>query len=126
MTLELALSIILEALFGYLTIVIVNFIKTKGEEVKAKTNNEIATKYTDMIVDTVSRCVVATNQTYVNSLKNQGNFNIEAQEKAFQMTLDTVLAILSDDAKAYINETTGDITTYLTQLIEAQVATEKK
>jgi hypothetical protein len=35
------------------------------------------------------------------------------------------MAILSDDAKEYITETTGDLNVYLTQLIEAEVNKNK-
>lgn len=79
-----------------------------------------------MIVDTVTRCVMATNQTYVDTLKKEGSFDKEAQEIAFQKTFNAVMAILSEDMKQYIIETFGDLQVYLFQLIEAQVAQEKK
>ena len=79
-----------------------------------------------MIVDTVTRCVIATNQTYVDALKKEGSFDKEAQEIAFQKTFNAVMAILSEDMKQYIIETFGDLQVYLFQLIEAQVAQEKK
>lgn len=79
-----------------------------------------------MIVDTVTRCVIATNQTYVDALKEEGSFDKEAQEIAFQKTFNAVMAILSEDMKQYIIETFGDLQVYLFQLIEAQVAQEKK
>jgi hypothetical protein len=78
-----------------------------------------------MIYNTVSNCVIATNQTYVNSLKESGNFDEVAQKEAFNKTLTAVLAILTNDAKAYITEVTGDLNIYLTQLIEAEVNKNK-
>jgi len=74
-----------------------------------------------MIFDTITKCVIATNQTYVNSLKEQNAFDAEAQKTAFNKTMNAVLEILSEDAKQYIIETTGDLNTYLTNLIEAEV-----
>ena len=74
-----------------------------------------------MIFDTIIKCVIATNQTYVNSLKEQNAFDAEAQKTAFNKTMNAVLEILSEDAKQYIIETTGDLNTYLTNLIEAEV-----
>ena len=71
-----------------------------------------------MIFDTVTACVIATNQTYVNSLKEQGKFD---EKKAFDMTMSAVLDILSNDVKKYMEEFTGDLNAYLTNLIEAQV-----
>jgi hypothetical protein len=66
-------------------------------------------------------CVIATNQTYVNSLKAEDKFDAEAQKTAFKLTYDAIIATLSDEAKKYITETSGDLTVYLTQVIESQV-----
>ena len=52
-----------------LTRYLIVFIDAKRKELKEKTNNEIANKYIDMIYNTVTNCVIATNQTYVDSLK---------------------------------------------------------
>ena len=113
-------------LLGILVKYLVDYLNVKREEIKGKTDNEVAKKYTDMIYETIVNCVIATNQTYVDSLKNSGSFDAKAQKKAFQKTMDSVLAILSEDAKSYITETTGDLNTYLTQLIEAEVNKNKK
>lgn len=78
-----------------------------------------------MIAATVEQCVIATNQTYVESLKKAGKFDLDAQKEAFSRTLDAVLTILSDDAKKYIAETTGDLNVYLTNLIESSVSLNK-
>ncbi len=108
-------------LLGILTKYLVDFLNAKREELKAKTDSEIAKKYTDMVTQTVVNCVIATNQTYVDSLKNGNAFDKEHQKEAFEKTMNAVLAVLSNDAKEYITEATGDLNTYLTQLIEAQV-----
>ena len=115
------IQVCLIPLLGVLTKYLVDFLNAKREELKAKTDSEIAKKYTDMITETVINCVIATNQTYVESLKKGNAFDKEHQAEAFDKTMQAVLAILSEDAKKYITETTGDLNTYLTQLIEAQV-----
>lgn len=99
----------------------VDFLSAKRDELKAKTDSLVADKYIDMIYETIHDCVVATNQTYVNNLKETNAFTKEAQDEAFRKTMEAVLAILSEDAKEYIRETTGDLNTYLTQLIESEV-----
>jgi hypothetical protein len=66
-------------------------------------------------------CVITTNQTYVNSLKAEDKFDAEAQKTAFKLTYDAIIATLSDETKKYITETSGDLTVYLTQVIESQV-----
>lgn len=113
-------------MLGILTKFLVDFLSNKREEIKAKTDSELARKYTEMIFNTVVNCVVATNQTYVNALKDKGAFDETAQKEAFNRTMEAVLLLLSEEAKQYIIETTGDLNTYLTQLIESQVNAHKK
>jgi hypothetical protein len=72
-----------------------------------------------MIGETIVDCVLATNQTYVDSLKAQGAFDAEAQKVAFQKTYDMVIKFLTDEAKEYIAAVYGDVTEYLTSKIEA-------
>lgn len=112
-------------LLGILTKFLVDFLSAKRDELNSKTDNEIAQKYTNMIYQTVVDCVIATNQTFVESLKKSGSFDEAAQKEAFNRTMSAVMAILSDDAKKYITEATGDLNTYLTQLIEAEVNKRK-
>lgn len=103
----------------------VNWLKKKANELKIKTENEVLDKYIDMLTDTITSCVIATNQTYVDSLKKQGVFDAEAQKQAFTMTYKAVLDILTEDAKKYLTEAIGDFDTYLKQKIEAEVNLEK-
>lgn len=112
-------------LLGILTKFLVDYLSAKRDEINSKTDNEIAQKYTNMIYQTVVDCVIATNQTYVDSLKKSGSFNEAAQKEAFNRTMNAIMTILSDDAKEYITEATGDLNTYLTQLIEAEVNKRK-
>ena len=108
-------------LLGLLVGFIVKFLNAKCQETLNKVDNDIADKYIAMIFDTVTSCVIATNQTYVNSLKEQGSFDKEAQKFAFEKTYSAIMNILTDDAKDYIASITNDTKTYLTQLIEAEV-----
>lgn len=112
-------------LLAVLTKYLVDFLNSKRQEINNTIDNETAIKYNNMIFTTVTDCVIATNQTYVDSLKQQGSFDAEAQKVAFQKTLDAVLAILTDDVKEYIQEAFGDITVYLTTLIESSVNKNK-
>lgn len=112
-------------LLGIATVYLITLIKKKANEIAEKTKNEKAAKYITMVADTIATCVVATNQTYVNSLKEKGEFGIEAQKEAFQKTLDAVLAILTEDAKEYLKVVYGDLNKYLTTQIEAMVNVNK-
>lgn len=119
-------------LLGVLTAFAVAFLKAKKEEILAKiaTNKsqeekDLAAKYLDMVEKTVANCVIATTQTYVDSLKREGKFDADAQKVAFDKTMNAVLAILTDDAKNYLTQIFGDLNIYLTNLIESQVKINK-
>lgn len=112
-------------LLGVLTAFFIKWLKAKEAELLVKVENDTADKYVTMVAQTITDCVIATNQTYVETLKKQGSFDAEAQKIAFQKTLDAVIAVLSDDAKAYLSELYGDVTAYLTTRIEAEVNLQK-
>ena len=112
-------------LLGIITAYIVAFIKAKTAELKTTNSNEILVKYLDMLSTTVIECVIATNQTYVNALKGQNAFDEAAQKVAFQKTYDAVIAVLSDDAKEYLTHVYGDLTVFITNMIEAEVNRNK-
>ena len=113
-------------LFGVLVAYIVKYINAKGNEIAANVDSELASKYIVMLTTTIADCVIATNQTYVEALKKEGKFDKDAQAKAFQMTYDAVMDILTDDAKEYLANFYGDLTLYLTKRIEAEVVANKK
>ena len=112
-------------LLGILTFYVVQLIKVKAAEFAAKSENELLDKYILMLSETISDCVIATNQTYVESLKSQGQFDAEAQKQAFKLTYDSVMAILSEEAKVYLTNIYGDLTAYITNKIEAEVNMSK-
>lgn len=112
-------------LLGVLTSYLIVFIKNKAQELKQITTNDLEKKYIELLQDTVIRCVIATNQTYVEALKNQNAFTKEAQEKAFKMTYESIMVILNDEAKSYLSNVVGDLEVYITKLIEAQVKISK-
>lgn len=113
-------------LLGIITFYIVQFIKTKTEELNSNNSNKLLSKYIEMLSNTICECVIATNQTYVDSLKAQGKFDAEAQKKAFEMTYNSVINILTEDAKVYLTSVYGDLNTYITNMIEAEVNKNKK
>ena len=112
-------------LLGIATTYLVKWLRAKEAEILIKVENDTADKYISMVAQTITDCVIATNQTYVESLKKQGSFDAEAQKVAFQKTLDAVIAVLNDDAKDYLKAIYGDVTAYLTTRIEAEVNLQK-
>lgn len=113
-------------LLGVLVTYLVKYINSKSKELEAQVDNDTAKKYINMLTKTITDCVIATNQTYVESLKAQGKFDAEAQKKAFDMTLSAVQGLLTEEAKAYLAELYGDLDAYITTQIEATVNKNKK
>lgn len=112
-------------LLGILTAYIVKYINVKSSEIQNKVDSDMADKYIAMLADTISACVIATNQTYVESLKKQNAFTAEAQKEAFNQTFNAVMAVLTDEAKEYLTAVYGDLTAYITNKIEAEVNISK-
>ena len=86
-------------LLGILSYYLIQYITINGAEAQNKIDNDLADKYIKMVTETVVSCVKATNQTYVDSLKATGAFDVEAQKKAFDMTKNAVLSILTAEAQ---------------------------
>lgn len=112
-------------LLGVLTAFFVKWVNAKSAEIKTNIDDATLKKYMDMLTQTITDCVIATNQTYVESLKAQGKFDIEAQKKAFELTSNAVIKILSVEAQEYLSSAVGDLNAYITKKIEAEVNANK-
>jgi len=118
-------TVVLIPLLGIICKYFIEFLHTKREEAKAKINNETAIKYITMLDATITKAVMATNQTYVDTLKKQGKFDKEAQLIALNKTKEAVLATLTEEANQYLNEAIGDVENYIQLCIEAAVKEQK-
>ena len=108
-------------LLAVVAVFIIRWVNIQAEELKKRTDSEIAYKYVDWLNSTISACVTATNQTYVEALKEKNMFDKEAQEEAFRRTFEAVQEILSDEARKYLDEIYSDLNEYIIHQIEANV-----
>lgn len=120
------LEVCIIPLFGILTAYAIKFFNTKSTEIQSKVDNDTADKYIQMLTDTIASCVLATSQTYVEALKKDNAFTKEAQQQAFDMTYNAVMDVLTADAKEYLTNIYGDLSTYISNKIEAEVKMTKK
>lgn len=118
-------ELVIYPVLGVTGIYLTYLIKVKIDELKQKTKNDTAKKYLDMLNNTISSAVLATTQTYVEALKKQGKFNEEAQKEAFKQTYEAVMKVLTAEAIKYVTESVGDLQTYVTNQIEAEVKLTK-
>ncbi len=123
--LEQIFELVVYPVLSIVGIYLTYLISVKIRELKQKTNDETAKKYLDMLNETISNAVLATTQTYVDSLKAQGKFDTEAQKIAFRQTYDAVMKVLTADAIKYITAIVGDLETYVTNKIETEVKLTK-
>ena len=112
-------------LLGILTTFLVRYINAKMKTLADTANDEKQKKYIEMLNNTITDCVIATTQTYVDTLKKQGKFDKEAQEQAFLMTFNAVSGLLTEESKKYLNEAIEDLDLYIKQKIESEVNINK-
>ena len=118
-------ELILFPLMGIGTVYLIALISNKIKQIKQNTDNDLLDKYLSMLENTITDCVIATTQTYVDSLKKQGAFDADAQKVAFTKTYTNVMRILTEDAKEYLQNALGDLESYVYNKIESEVALNK-
>lgn len=123
--LEEIFDVCLIPLLGIATAALIAFVREKMAEGRDMVKTDLAAKYLYMLEATVIDCIKATNQTYVNALKDQNAFDAEAQKHALSLTKDAVLKILSADAKNYLNNFVGDLDVLIQEKIEANIESSK-
>ena len=101
-------------LISFLGIKLTQWLNTKIKNDKGKALMEQA-------VDIVINAVRSVFQTYVESLKDSGNFNKESQTIAFNLAKSLILKQLTDDAKNYISQNYGDLEEWIRNEIEASI-----
>ena len=118
-------KLVLFPLMGIGTVYLIALISNKIKQIKQNTDNDLLDKYLSMLENTITDCVIATTQTYVESLKKQGAFDADAQKVAFTKTYTNVMKILTEDAKEYLEQALGDLESYVYNKIESEVALNK-
>lgn len=88
-------------------------------------NNKFAQTCIQNAATAVCNAVQSVNQTYVDALKEADNFDKEAQTIAFNKALTAAKKALTHETILFIRETFGDLDSYLSTLIEAQVRSQK-
>ena len=93
------------------------FIKFINKKIKNQEAAELLTNASTIVINAV-RSVF---QTYVESLKLEGKFDAQSQEKALSKAKEVALAQLSLETKKFIEDNFGSIDLWLTTQIEASI-----
>lgn len=97
---------------------LVALLRKATEALKKKNDNAVSRKYIDMAYEAVNKAVMATAQTFVDALKEEGTFTKDKQIEAFNMAKNTALEILGNEAINALEEIYGDFDTWINTLIE--------
>ena len=118
-------QILLNVLATVVTCIVLPLISFLGVKLTQWLNTKIKDEKGQVLigqaVDIVLNAVRSVFQTYVESLKNSGNFTSEAQKIAFNLAKSLVLKQLSEDAKNYISKNYGDLEEWIRNQIEASI-----
>ena len=82
-------------------------------------------RFTMVIENIINQAIRCTNQVFVDELKKNGNFDDEARKKAYDITKKYVEDMITDKSKKFIENTYGNLDTYLKTKIEEGVAASK-
>lgn len=102
----------------WLVAVITSFFNNKIKDTKAK-------NFLYNITYIVENAVNQITQTYVSTMKEQGKFDKKAQKEAFNKCKVIIESQLTPELKDYISNNYGDITSYITTLIESTILRSK-
>ena len=116
---------VITAAVPVLTVYIIIFIRKAGDNAAANTANVTLKTYIAEVTEAIAAAVAATNQTYVDSLKNAGKFDADAQKEAARKALEACLTSISPAAQGFIEAAYGDIREYLMTRIAAEVRGQK-
>lgn len=104
---------------------LVQFLRKKSEQIGTQIDNMELKELLDEVTDAVSTAVTYTSQTYVDALKKEGIFDVEAQKTALETSLKMAISLLSESARSALATIYGNLDDYLVSKIEAEVRNQK-
>lgn len=101
------------------------FLIAKRKQINTQVENDKLNTYLDMALSAVNDAVLTVSQTYVDSLKKSGKFNVEAQNLAKNKAIDTATTLITEDVRKAIDKVYGDFNLWLDTAIESSVKENK-
>lgn len=120
---EQMISEFLTELFKFVFVVVMPFLtKLLYDYVQEKIGDS---QYHEAVKN-VYEAVMCVQQTFVDDLKKQDKWDIEAQKKAFKIAKETALSIMKDKTASYIEDKYNGLSNWLDIQIEKTIAEEKE
>ena len=118
-------DILVNILSVVVTAVVLPLITFAGKKLidylNTKINDENAKKYLTKATEIVTSAVRSVLQTYVDTLKANGQFDAEAQKTALVKAKEMALNQMNMDVQNFIEDNYGDLDNWLTVQIEATI-----
>lgn len=118
-------EILINVLSIIVTAVIIPLISYLGVRLSTYLNNKIKDENAKRMLNEATQIVLnATRvvfQTYVEALKEKGEFSTDAQLIALGKAKTIALSEMSEDIKNFITKNYGDLTNWITNQIEASI-----
>lgn len=118
-------EILLNILSVTVTAVILPLITLLGSKlvnwISQKAQNEASERLLSTATSIILSAVKSVFQTYVEALKKEGRFDAESQRVALNQALQISLSQMTDDVKAFIQSSYGDVEAWITTQIEATI-----
>ena len=108
-----------------LTSVIIPLLLGVGEYIKKKAKTEAQQKYFKFACDAITTAVAETMQTFVSTMKKNGEWNEENAQKALEMAILKAQEIMGVAALSALPEIVGDVQSWLISKVEAATLAEK-
>lgn len=119
------LKLVIMVVVPVATSVLTFLLKTYLEElINKNVQNETADalkKGLNIILDSVNYV----QQTYVDNLKKEDKFTVEAQSKALQSAKQRAIELMNTDVQSAIEASYGNLDTYVTTVIESLIKKNK-
>lgn len=125
-TLSSVLYLVITTILPVLATYLVKFVKAKIEEKTALIDNEYAKNVVEDVSNIILEAIEATNQTYVDELKKNGEFTKEAHDGAMRMTLEKVYNLVSLDTIKFISQRYEDFDFWVRNKVEYLIKINKK
>lgn len=114
-----AMGIVVTGLTTWLVSAITSYFNNKVKDSKTQ-------KFLYQILSIVENAVNQITQTYVDTMKKAGKFDETAQKEAFDKCKAIIESQLTVELRDFITSNFGDVTAYITTLIESTIFNSKR
>jgi PBP1b-binding outer membrane lipoprotein LpoB len=104
---------------------VIMYLSVKTDELSEKIKSKRLEHYSLLADDVIRVSIESVAQTYVDSLKASGSFDVEAQNEAFIRAKDKAIKLLNTETKNVLNELHGDFTLWVENRIESMIKYSK-